>query len=69
MILKPILIDAKKFTGCRDKNSLRIQNLEDIKTETDQDSPKGFEIKTKTMIRTTHWLGLGRARSWKPGLL
>ena len=55
---RPRLIETMKFGGCRDRDSSRLKNLEDVETETHQDSSKGVETKTETESVTTHCLGV-----------
>ena len=56
---RPRLIETKKFGGCRDRDSSRLKNLEDVETETHRDSSKGVETETESL--PTHWVG-GLAR-------
>ena len=48
------LIETKKFGGCRDQDSLRLKNLEDVEIETHGDSSKGVETQTESLA--THCL-------------
>ena len=52
---RPRLIETKKFGGCRDRDSSRLKNLEDVETETHRDSSKGVETETESLA--THWWG------------
>ena len=45
---RPRLIETTKFGGCRDWDSSRLKNLEDVETETHRDSSKGVETETET---------------------
>ena len=64
---RPRLIETLKFGGCRDRDSSRLRNLEDVETEThrlkqfedvetetDRDSSKGVETETETESLATH---------------
>ena len=54
---RPRLIETKKFRGCRDRDSSRLKNLEDVETKTDRDSSKGVKTETETETESlaTHW--------------
>ena len=51
---RPRLIETKKFGGCRDRDSSRLKNLEDVETETHRDSSKDVETETETESLATH---------------
>ena len=45
---RPRLMGTKKFGGCRDRDSSRLKNLEDVETEIHRDSPKGVKTETES---------------------
>ena len=53
------LIETKEFGRCRDRDSSRPKNLEDVETEIHRDSSKGVETETETESLATHCLSRG----------